>query len=366
MEKKKTMTLYLPSELITEILLRLPVKSLICFKSVCKSWFTLISDPNFANSHFQLSESTQTTRSRILSISAIPSQIRSIDFQALLNDNHSVSPNPNLSLPQSRFPLNIEGSCRGFIFLNCNSHNYIWNPSTGFYKKLLLSPVKYNFSSYLYGFGYDRSKDDYLLVSLSYDDRRLLLDKSSHLEIFSIRDNTWKKLEDPPFRYKSGYNYPKLGLFFNGAIHWFLYRCDSSVNVIVTFDLMERKLLDMLLPDAFIPYLADFDLWVFGEFLSLCTMRDGIVEIWVMKEYKVHSSWTRTLIFYIGAIPYFSPIYSTKNGDIIGTIGGTGLVKYNGKGQLLGHCSYCEDPRRSQVIMYTESLLSLPDNKQEE
>ncbi|MCI87622.1 hypothetical protein A2U01_0108906, partial [Trifolium medium] len=30
----------------------------------------------------------------------------------------------------------------------------------------------------------------------------------------------------------------------------------------------------MLLPDAFIPYLADFDLWVFGEFLSLCAMRN--------------------------------------------------------------------------------------------
>jgi hypothetical protein len=69
--------------------------------------------------------------------------------------------------------------------------------------------------------------------------------------------------------------------------------------------------------------------------------------------------------FPIGAIPYFSPIYSTKNGDIIGTIGGTGLVKYNGKGQILERCFYCDYQRGSQVVMYTESLLSLPGDHEE-
>ncbi|CAJ2634915.1 unnamed protein product [Trifolium pratense] len=36
------------------------------------------------------------------------------------------------------------------------------------------------------------------------------------------------------------------------------------------------------------------------------------------------------------------------------------LLKYNDKGQLLEHESYCEDPLGAQVTMYTESLLSLP------
>ncbi|MCI40987.1 F-box/kelch-repeat protein, partial [Trifolium medium] len=39
---------FLPEELIIQILLRLPVRSLIEFKCVCKSWKTLISDPKFA------------------------------------------------------------------------------------------------------------------------------------------------------------------------------------------------------------------------------------------------------------------------------------------------------------------------------
>lgn len=43
----------LPQELILQILLWLRVKSLVRFKCVCKSWFSLIShDSHFANSHF--------------------------------------------------------------------------------------------------------------------------------------------------------------------------------------------------------------------------------------------------------------------------------------------------------------------------
>ncbi|CAL0334630.1 unnamed protein product [Lupinus luteus] len=42
---------FLPFELITEILYRVPVKFLIQFKCVCKSWKTLISNPEFAQKH---------------------------------------------------------------------------------------------------------------------------------------------------------------------------------------------------------------------------------------------------------------------------------------------------------------------------
>lgn len=73
----------------------------------------------------------------------------------------------------------------------------------------------------------------------------------------------------------------------------------------------------------------------------------------------MHSSWTKTLVIHIDDVACFSPIYFTKNSDIIGTNGGN-VVKYNYKGQLLDHRSYPDDPDGSQVVMYTESLLSLP------
>lgn len=47
-------TVILPQDLVIQILLRLPVKSLVRFKSVCKSWLSFISDSHLWLSHFKL------------------------------------------------------------------------------------------------------------------------------------------------------------------------------------------------------------------------------------------------------------------------------------------------------------------------
>ncbi|KAL5066735.1 hypothetical protein RYX36_017622, partial [Vicia faba] len=59
--------------------------------------------------------------------------------------------------------------------------------------------------------------------------------------------------------------------------------------------------------------------------------RNDTVEIWVMEEYEVNSSWTMTLALPIDDIPIenFSLLCCTKSGDIIGTDDGddgSGLV----------------------------------------
>ncbi|MCH92161.1 F-box family protein [Trifolium medium] len=138
---------------------------------------------------------------------------------------------------------------------------------------------------------------------------------------------------------------------------------------------MERKLFEIPLPDDFHQHVSiGSSLWAFGEFFSLWTTDydNSTVEVWVMKESKLNLSWTKTHVLPLDVKPltlevyndfYFKPICSTNNGDIIGTIPGSRLVKYNDKGQRLGHHSFCNSP--SDIVMYTESLISLPgDNEQ--
>jgi len=340
------------------------VKYLIRFKCVCKSWFSLISDPHFANSQFQFTTATHTRR--IIGLSALSHEIRSIDVDAWLNDDLP-SPNLNFLLPKSYFPFEIKGSCRGFLFLYRFPDICLWNPSTGFKKQLPVSSFDSDkpYDNHLYGFGYDHSRDDYVMVVFSH------VSSSSHLEVFSFRDNTWKPYLSKKRKKSPYFCNHKNGLLFNGAIHWLAWHHDLKMDVIIVFDLIKRKLIVRPLRNNFggLTLDADSGLWVFGESLSIWILTsDGErIEIWVLKEYKVHSSWNKTLVLSVDVIPihlYFSPMYSTKNGEIIiVTTDGTILMKYNSKGQLLEHQSFCNNP--SNVVMYTESLLSLPGDKEE-
>jgi F-box interacting protein len=293
----------------------------------------------------------------------------SIDFDAFINlDHHSASPNINFWFPQTDFPVKIKGSCRGLILLLRRPDIFcIWNPSTGFKKQIPFSPFDSKkveiLHARLYGFGYDESKDDYLVVLLSHEPTKENPFKS-HFEIFSIRDNRWKVIEGTHFPYFGD----REGLLLHRAIHWLTFRVDQAIYVIVAFDLMERKLFEIPLPDHFNQeenfnqeeQPIAFGLWIFGEFLSLwfADYDNHLVEIWVMKEYKLHSSWTKTLVIRVDhGIPFDKPVYRTKSGDIIGKDRDR-LVKYNDKGQLVEYLYI--DQYASQLAMYTESLFSLP------
>ena len=69
-EESKEMLDYLPKEVVVEILIRLPVKSLVMFRCVCKDWFFLISGNAFIVAH----------TSRTLSLSDYINRISGILF----------------------------------------------------------------------------------------------------------------------------------------------------------------------------------------------------------------------------------------------------------------------------------------------
>ncbi|KAG5001241.1 hypothetical protein JHK87_022313 [Glycine soja] len=60
-------------DLIVEILLRLPIKSLLRFKCVCKSWLSFISNPHFVKSHLVVAPTNQTLLDYDFSICPNPS-----------------------------------------------------------------------------------------------------------------------------------------------------------------------------------------------------------------------------------------------------------------------------------------------------
>ncbi|KAK7245353.1 hypothetical protein RIF29_40193 [Crotalaria pallida] len=356
-------------DLMALILLRLPVKILLCFKCVSKSWLSLISDPQFAKSHFELA-ATPTHRLLCLPEKGFTSQARSLDLDASSLHGASVSAPLNLSfLPPFSF-TEIKCSCRGFLLL-CHSFEdlYLWNPSTNIHRLLPVSPtaasnmdVPVLRDTIFYGFGYDPSKDDYLVLLASYDPVPLLsmaLVKTC-FELYSSRANAWEKIEgtDLPYMASDG---PRTGTLLNGIIHWFAHCPDALV--ILAFDLVERKFSEVRLPNNFNPNYTFCDLCVLGGCLSVHVTLGDTTEIWVMKKYNVQSSWTKSFTLSNNDLPSpkqdFSPIFATRSGDIVG-LNGSMLVKCNAEGQLLEHRLFCDAPDGCEAVMYRESLLSFP------
>ncbi|KAI5416058.1 hypothetical protein KIW84_041196 [Lathyrus oleraceus] len=359
---------YVPQELIIEILLNLPVKSLIRFQCLSKAWFSLISDPDFAKYHFQFAPHTR----RIEFISNDLQQTTSIDFEEHLDLRNAIVKRCNFLDPQAESLIPIISSCRGFIFFHHSSSFCILNPCTKVHRQIPLAPGEFETNIelyhfyYLYGFGYDELRDDYLVVSVSFFPD---VEDLSRLEYFSLKDNKWKEIKDTYFHFTSDKIDPRVGSLFNDAIHWLALHSDSLMEVIIAFDLTERKLFEMAYPNG-VEHKSDHcELWVFGEFLSLWAMdcENNSIEIWLMKEYNVPSSWIKAIILPMEILsPHqFTPICSTKNGDIIGTDGENILLRYNDEGETIEGSSYCCFPdsavsNGSPSIMYTESLLSLP------
>ncbi|KAF7813727.1 F-box/kelch-repeat protein [Senna tora] len=340
----------LPEHLLINILLRLPVKSLLRFKSVSKLWRSLISDPYFANSHYQRSSFLPR---RLLHIA--DSQVRSIDFNSSFHDDSALVHPPFPITPPLPY-LRVWGSSRGFVLLDDFNNFYMWNPSTASYKRLPYFSMPSQFSPFIYGFGYDASNDDYLALIAAYNPSDA--NYASNSQIFSFKSNSWKKLEGTNFPYINIVDEPLAGSFLNGAIHWLAYRHDTSVQLILGFDLTERKFMEIPLADEFDCILSFCFLATLGECLSLCVV-DDTADIWLMKEYGVKSSWTKSVVVSLVDIPtdFFLPIASTQSGEIVGSDSFSELVKCNDKGEVLERRAYCY--KGFEAVTYTETLFSI-------
>ncbi|XP_061366288.1 F-box/kelch-repeat protein At3g06240-like [Gastrolobium bilobum] len=148
------------------------------------------------------------------------------------------------------------------------------------------------------------------------------------------------------------YFYSYHGLFFNGAIHWLVFPRHGIDRAIIVFDLIEKQLSEISIPAGDFKNILVGDLIIMGGCLSVWYRSVHKTQVWLMKEYKVQSSWT---MFEIPA-RRLSPLCFAKGGELV-AFNGTGLMKFNDKGELL---EISDHMIWRKPAFYTESLLSLP------
>ncbi|MED6106078.1 hypothetical protein PIB30_001471 [Stylosanthes scabra] len=144
-------------------------------------------------------------------------------------------------------PCLFVGSCRGFIALYQYPHFFIlWNPLTGSHKRISCHHIpKFSTlarrcfshfrSDFLFGFGYDISKDDYFVLLGWFD--HTVVEDGERFEFFSLRSNSWQSLDDAvvnaiPHQLRRREQWSP-SMFFNGAIHWLHHGFDGKATIFV-------------------------------------------------------------------------------------------------------------------------------------
>lgn len=161
----------IPFDLVKEILCRLPVKFLLQFRCVCKSWNFLISnDPKFAKKHLHMMSTTKhhylLTTTWII---AKELEVMSYPFDSLQLDSIFTS-NPTQLDYSPIIPTSNDGlvaSCDGLLCFAINQRlAVLYNPCIRKIKKLPFIDLPRVQGSTVYAFGYDPFIDNYKVVAV--------------------------------------------------------------------------------------------------------------------------------------------------------------------------------------------------------
>ncbi|XP_057506721.1 F-box protein At3g07870-like [Actinidia eriantha] len=332
----------LPEETILEILKRLPAKSLLRFRCVCKSWSSLITSPNFIISCVNQNNTSENNTYILL---RIYSETHKKEIYTLHCDNPTIDLRTHLDFPFTSFNpyFRIVGSCNGLICLADTLYTHkndivLWNPSIRKFLSLPEPSIRYDkawvFMSVL-GFGFDSRKNDYKVVRIAGDGSKIV---PPRVEVYELGSGAWRVIDAivPPYEMHHCWLQANL----NGIVHWLAFNpCQMGgfQSLIVAFDVSDEVFREIMLPPSLgSENLLNLSLTVYGDSLALCHYSQGTqhrraCSIWVMKEYGV-ATWfeifTIELQQGVGLVLRF-----LKNGEVVLATGEGELVSYNPKKQ---------------------------------
>lgn len=247
----------------------------------------------------------------------------------------------------------------GWVFYVSKSRKSysICNPNTGkpmFLHKSLIE----KFDNAVTGFGWDPISEVFKLIRI-FDDAHYKFYYGTYLEVYDFETGQWKATKYAPWLFtqhrqeelevraswiKRFANRPNV--YLNGFVHWMAYPYGrDGTMTIVSFDLHTEKFRRFPLPTGVIldPMASEFksfhcgfgipcDWRKFEHYLLVLRKRlslvhhigDQHVEVWVMKDYGLESSWekkyiVRDIVSHSGDIikgPY-KPIKAMENGEML-------------------------------------------------
>ncbi|KAL7108628.1 hypothetical protein ACP275_06G124300 [Erythranthe tilingii] len=230
-------------DLLIEIFLRLPIKSLVRFKLVSKRWHSLVTDQQFC-----LMRSNTNPNPAVGLFLLSPTDSISYDYVSLSINKSGNPPFRKLDFDDEPRGVRILQSCNGLLLCcsnsarECNKRYYVYNPTTKKFSTLPKLNGVGGISKRMCGMSlaFDPAKSPHYNVVCV---RRLQSDSGEYryqFAVYSSEKGPWRKWGDP---YTAEVGFEK-GVYWNGAIHWISNGTANSCY----FDLERRALEIMPMP----------------------------------------------------------------------------------------------------------------------
>lgn len=298
----------LPEDLVIDILLRLPVESLLRFKCVCKHWYVLIKSPSFIEKHFR----HKNNRARLLVCNLKVAHeghaiVKSVDFSLLpQNIVPGVTPEQKtlLQLPRVSDFTCVAGPVDGIFLMQKKFYGDdvrlgLWNPATREFRPLPPAPfeIEHFFSDHdhQFGLGFDLLTQDYKVVWIRvfWDEPGQGVYPYVYACVYSSCNNSWKNLS-PEFPSSSTLCAPLEATYLKGVYYW-LSRGLDEIYRIRSFDMGSEEFGEMQGPD--IPSEHWGTLTLRGDSLGMLAGDPGkpmtsIYDVWIMEQ---EGSWSKVL-----------------------------------------------------------------------
>lgn len=372
---------FLPGDIVQDILLRLPITSLVKFKCVCRSWRALAQDSHLLNAY--LSCTSKNDPCLILhSDVPIRNHLYFVDFAA--NEEERKVQRINMPFSPVMPEFDVVGSCNGLLCLSNSLYHdalYIYNPFTCNHIELPKA-LNYPEQEVVLGFGFHPKTKEYKVVRIVYYRNshgslprpRRMIYPQSEVQILTLGGSMWRRLGKAPYQLDRRSS----EALVNGRLHWVSRPSRyKPARRLISFDLADEQFREVPKPDCGDLNRYNYHLAVLKGCLSAAFYCNyGRLEIWVMKEYNVKESWVKkyNIVAYTPKGLRQSPdrpsefwkssssgravraLCLLRNGEVLLEHKSRALVSYDPKQGMFKHLSLQGMPNSFQTVVHSGSL----------
>ncbi|GKV14987.1 hypothetical protein SLEP1_g25788 [Rubroshorea leprosula] len=384
----------LPREILLDILSRLPITSLIHFKTTSHTGYDLIADPRLPPMFCNRVSNSNPCLILFNYNSRVSQQLYFLDGEGCGRRVRKIDP------PQHLEAYKLVGSCNGLLCVYDPTIAYptfgdswasdallIYNPFVG--DAVRIPPGDQFFESIeVFGFGFHPRTGEFKLVRIVYYQKMIIVEDpalgvedpdggldtvdESMVEVFTVGTTEWrnKGAPPPPLAFESG---PPSALV-EGSLHWVTLVGMGGVDPIIgiiSFELADEVFEEIPHPPCQRFVSRDYSLSVLNGCLSAVgSVETEHFDIWVMKQYRVKESWVKQFSFdpYLprgwpvntsSSVSRVSKIIcALKNGEILLQYTNSSLVSYDPVENRFKTLQISGLPNQFQALPFLPSLFS--------